>query len=385
MTSGSERSVRPLLEGLTGVRAIAAAWVVIEHFRHPLFALIPRTNGIEPYVMAGFLGVEVFFVLSGFIIAYNYAERFQAFNVTSYRDFLILRVARIYPVHLLTLLIVTALFTGAAVMGIKLSAEAIFGPANVFGNLLMLQALPPFDALNGPAWSIGAEFAAYIAFPVVALWLARLKTPRSAFFSAAAVCAAGLTVMMWVTTTIGSSPTGYEMIWIRISTEFTLGTLLYAGWRHLGARKTGNLWDWLAIVSLVCVLATVAVSGGDSTRGLLALPFIALLVLSCAGATGWVGGLLRSRLMQWGGRISYSVYMTHFLLLMIFGKLLPWDRFENDWIIIRVLLMLAYYAAVVGAGAACYHWVEEPSRKRIRKVMASRQNKRTVRPVESFV
>lgn len=364
---------RPHITGLTGIRALAAAWVVIEHFRDPLFTLIPAFLAVDDYVKAGFLGVEVFFVLSGFIIAYTYADQFECFTWTSYRKFMLLRFARIYPVHLVTLATVLGLVGAAAVSGVNLNSSGGYTLGSFVANLLMLQAVPPFASWNGPAWSICAEFAAYLAFPIVALWVARIRTARAGLLTATAVMVIGATLMFFTATYINPSPTGYELIWLRISIEFTAGALLYAGWRHLGLRQQGPMWGWVAVGAAAGIMIVISTFGGDSAAILVASPLIGVFVLACASATGWLQRFLGSRPMVWGGKISYSVYMTHFILLMMFGKLIPWDAYADSALFMRVGLMAAYYFAVIVTGALCYYVVEEPVRHGIRRVAADRR------------
>ncbi|MFI7579544.1 acyltransferase family protein [Kocuria kalidii] len=363
---------RPQIVGLTGIRALAAAWVVIEHFRYALFGLFPGSRPAARFIESGFLGVEIFFVLSGFIIAYTYAHKFEKFTWGKYRRFMLLRFARIYPVHLVTLLAVLALVVAAAFAGIELNSSEGHTPGNFIANVLMLQSVPPFSPWNLPAWSICAEFAAYLAFPLVAVWVARINSARHGFVAAGAVLVVGAALLLVIAAYVNSSPTGYELIWARISIEFTAGTLIYAGWRHLGTGKQGPWWDWAAGASFLAILVVIYWTNAGSAFVLAAVPFIGVFVLSCAGATGLVGRFLGSRLMVWGGKISYSVYMTHFVLLMVFGKLLPWEAFVDGSLVARVGILGGYYVAVIIAGAVGYYLVEEPARQAIRKIVEAK-------------
>jgi peptidoglycan/LPS O-acetylase OafA/YrhL len=180
--------------------------------------------------------------------------------------------------------------------------------------------------------------------------------------------------MLLVGSFLTPSPTGELMIWFRIAFEFTAGCCLYAGWRWLGDRQTGRWWDIVGILALVTLVVALAFTNqGEGVAPLATLPLIALFVLACAGATGVLARLLGSRLMLWGGRVSYSVYMTHFIVLMVLGELLPPERFADGSFLVRVLVMAGYYVAAVAAGAACYYLVEEPARKGIRALLARRQ------------
>ncbi|WP_411374101.1 acyltransferase family protein [Arthrobacter sp. MPF02] len=359
-------AARPLLSGLTGIRAIAAGWVVLDHFSKTLFGLFPTTEVAAPWIHGGFLGVEVFFILSGFIIAYQYADRFSTFSGSQYRKFAALRFARIYPVHLVTLLFVAAIAVVSSVVGLRLNLAEGFTPSNFLANLAMLQAIPPFEGFNGPAWSICAEFAAYLAFPALALALAGIRTPSKAFLTSAAVSLVGVASMLLVLPLVGASSTSYPLMWLRIATEFTVGCFLFAGWRLLGDRRFGAGWDVAACVSSAGVGAVLWVTDGTA-YAIASIPLIAVFVLSCAGATGPVGGFLASKPMIWFGRISYSVYMTHYILLLMLGKALPWDRFEAN-LMLSLGYILACAVGVIAAGAAMFYLVEEPGRHLIRRL-----------------
>ena len=100
MTSTSRR---PSLPALTGLRAIAAGWVVLFHYRDDLLALVPGLAPLDTFMRAGYLGVDLFFPLSGFVLAYTYADRLGSFSWVGSRDFIRNRFARVWPVHVLTL------------------------------------------------------------------------------------------------------------------------------------------------------------------------------------------------------------------------------------------------------------------------------------------
>lgn len=359
------------LKGLTGIRAFAAGWVVLEHFLKYIIVLIPQATIVHPWIRPRFLGVEVFFVLSGFIIAYNYADRFSTFSWGTYKKFLELRFARIYPVHLVTFITVVLMIFVASRAGMSLSAGENYTPLSFFSNLFMLQALPGISSWNPPAWSISTEFVAYLAFPLIAAALVWVRTARRGFLVAGLLAVSGVVVMQLVAF-VNDSPTGPVMVWLRIVFEFTMGCFLYAGWRHLGSRRFGAGWDWAAFGALGGIAVVVWLVGAEGSVALVTVPLIALLVLACAGATGPIGRILSTRVMLWGGRVSYSVYMTHFLLLMVLGDTLS-EHFSSASLPIRMAIVGVYLGGSVIVGATCYYVVEEPSRKLIRRVIARKK------------
>jgi peptidoglycan/LPS O-acetylase OafA/YrhL len=180
---GRQRSFRSpeQLASLTPLRGIAALWVVIFHFCWYFPGVHPeRYTGA---VYKGYLAVDMFFVLSGFVITHVYKEGF-AHRVTGrrYREFLKARVARIYPLHITVLLLFVATATAerAANYALRGSFEPIplLGERSLGGllaNLVMLQGLWARElSWNDPSWSISLEFLAYLLFPLLfpLLWRA---------------------------------------------------------------------------------------------------------------------------------------------------------------------------------------------------------------------
>ncbi len=359
------------IHALTGIRAIAAVWVVVEHFRYELYGLFPAAQRVDWWIDSGYLGVEVFFVLSGFIISYNYAGGFSAVATRrSYGEFLLNRFARIYPVHLVTLMAVALLVLAASVTGIILSSDGKYTPLSFVANVGLFQVAPGVAAWNGPAWSISVEALAYVAFPLVALWLAKFVRPRSAALAATCWLLAGTGLMMAVRE-VSSSPTSPGMALLRIATEFVAGALLWKAW-SLAQEPQSPRWDVVAGAAFLLTVGCLAALPDGEGLGLLTTPIIAVFVIACAGAVGPIGRLLSSGPMIFGGKISYSLYMVHFIVLMMAGKLAPWENYDDSSVVVRVGLLAAYYLTCLLAAMACYFLVEEPARKAIRSATSRR-------------
>jgi peptidoglycan/LPS O-acetylase OafA/YrhL len=159
---------------LTSLRGLAAWWVVLFHMRALLAPWLP--GPVLAFLGAGNIAVDLFFLLSGFVIYLNYAERLESGRVSA-KEFLFRRFARIYPLHLLILL------------GFLLyvSAALLFGSARIedenfdyfVASLFLVQNWGFTDALkwNVPAWSISTEFAAYLLFPALLAIFAPWRRP----------------------------------------------------------------------------------------------------------------------------------------------------------------------------------------------------------------
>lgn len=351
------------IPSLTGVRILAAAWVVIAHFRYEMFGLFPETEIVRSFIEGGYLGVEVFFILSGFILSHNYAGRFHRVAWPAYREFLVKRVARIYPVHAATFIVVAGMVAAAAIFGVKLNSEGTHNPINFIMNAAMLQALPPAFAWNAPAWSISAEMGAYVVFPFLAVSVMRVKSRKALILLAAGAIAFTLIGLLAVEQLGDYSPTSYASIWLRISGEFAAGCFLWRFWHEF--TTPGRIFDVLAIVGAVGACGMLLLQEGSTATDFFALPFIALLILGCAGAAGPVQRILASAPLVYGGRISYSLYMVHYVVLMAGKKLLPWGDYEDRNFLIRAGVLAAYFVVSFSLAALVFHLVEEPSRRRI--------------------
>ena len=109
---------------------------------------------MERWAVSGTVSLDVFFLLSGFIISYNYAEQFATFSRNAYRRFLVNRFARIYPVHFLTMIGGVILVVGAVSTGVELDHPVHHTPLSFVWSVLLLDGIMHVPAYNPPAWSV---------------------------------------------------------------------------------------------------------------------------------------------------------------------------------------------------------------------------------------
>lgn len=148
-----------MLNNLTGLRFYAAFWVFLYHF-FPVYTDLPKVDLLE----VGYLGVDVFFVLSGFILTYVYYGKFfvNKISIKDYYNFIIKRFAKIYPLHfILTLIFIPLLFVGKYVF--HQDALKVY-PNTLINNFLLIHAWGTTShySWNFPSWSISAEWFAYL-------------------------------------------------------------------------------------------------------------------------------------------------------------------------------------------------------------------------------
>jgi len=189
MSKEMERGKQQLL-ALTGMRFLLAFWVVVYH-QLPAEEHLPTGfplfwESASSFLHTGYSAVSVFFVLSGFVLAYNYNLELTAVQPRLQR-FLTARFARIYPAYAIALLLLLPLGAYRFFMGIRTPDDRW----SLLMGVLLLQAWVPKTALtwNFPAWSLSAEAFFYLCFPYLGLLLARVRKAQSIFLLMIAVWA----------------------------------------------------------------------------------------------------------------------------------------------------------------------------------------------------
>jgi peptidoglycan/LPS O-acetylase OafA/YrhL len=344
--------IRPL----TSLRFFAAMWVVLFHYWAKL------TPTAEPALVAkGYLGVELFFVLSGFILCHVYLDQVGDGRFR-YGGFLWARLARVYPLHLATLIGVGAMAIGAGLVGFAID-PAILSWRSLPANLLLLQAwgLAPEAGWNHPSWSISAEWFAYLSFPVFAWAALRLKAKP---WIAMALAAALLSVLYAAFEALaGFSLTQATIAWgaLRIVPCFALGCAAHLLWRAQPL-KTVSAATAATVATLMAAVGLIVAGSGDAPVVILFGALIVCLAsLSSAGSK-----ILGSRILVYLGEISYAVYMVciPWMLLFVNGaaKLLNLPGDQLPW-----PLWMVFFASVVPVAALAHHLVERPARDAMRR------------------
>ncbi len=344
---------------LTSLRFFAAAWVVLYHYW-------PNLGARPALVAKGYLGVELFFVLSGFILSHVYLDS-VADGRFRYGGFLWARLARLYPLHLATLAAIAVVALMAQAAGHVFDSNVLNLPS-LPANLLLVQAwgLAPQAAWNHPSWSISAEWFAYLLFPLFAWPALKLaKRPWLAVIGAFAALALSYTVFQALA---GFPMTEANIRWgaLRIVPSFAFGVALNLVWRRGAAnRRSGPLVG--AAVSLVGILACAQIGAPDALMvALFGGLILSLAALAKAGENSGGGGLL-----VYLGEISYSIYMVciPWQLVFVNGLAATIHVQKNSLPLGLWLIMLA---GLLPLAAASYHLVERPARRRLRSLSLSR-------------
>jgi peptidoglycan/LPS O-acetylase OafA/YrhL len=360
--------VKTELRALTSIRGVAAWFVVLFHIRLSIAGLPAPVAAV---LAKGYLAVDFFFLLSGFVIWMSWSERLRAGGVAAIPEFLKRRIARIWPLHLFML-------GFGALLALLLVATGRDAPhfplAELPLHVLLLQNWGFTSALswNDPAWSISCELAAYLLFPLLVLSIDWRRVPTPAILAA---IAALLVLLHTVFAMRGETTLGLDIPrlgLIRCVLEFACGTAIGALWQRW--RET---WRLPAIACAAAVLVLLAGWIAGPLPETIAVPAaFAALLLALALTAGKPGNPLEGRAVHYLGEISYATYLGHFLLWFAFKLVLV-----SDARAVAPPLIALYLALVLASSAALYHWVERPAQRRVNGLTLRRP--RRVQPAGS--
>lgn len=382
------------IKALTGLRIIAAVWVVLFHFRPLLQLASPQlSDTLAPVLDRGAQGVDLFFILSGFVLTWNYLERMgETFSVRATVHFLWLRLARVWPIYLVTmhLALLWVIFT-LHVGHVPTEDLSRFTAISYVRQVLLVQLWfePFFDGTSwdGPAWSISAEWLAYLLFGVLVLAVYRMMRVTSARGLAILAIIASLPPLLLLLAT-GEFYSPWS--WLpRIVMQFTAGALACAAVRKISptdsARRAAGYCSALIIAAMVAILYhfdSHPISGLYDSGGLVDVLFVPL-VMALAIGIGSLPALLSTRAMVYGGQISFCLYMVHELVhtswnwaAKQFDIVLDEGATEAKWMVCGLLVAATLLSMLL------FHAVEEPGRHWMRRMIGARPESAQVTPAE---
>lgn len=349
---------RANLPALTGIRGIAAWYVVLFHIR------VGAETQLGPTVTAilakGYLAVDLFFLLSGFVLWLNYADRLRGRGAGAGILFLGRRLARIWPLHVFILGWTVAFAVVLALTG-RMSPER-YPWTELPLHLLLVQNWGFTDALswNEPAWSISCEWAAYLLFPLLVAAVDWRRFPTGGLLLVIALLATALHLVMTAggATYLGADIPRFGLA--RALTEFAIGTILCALWQRWKERPRIPLIATSAIVALL-VPAMIAGALPETLAGPITLAAMLMIVaLTASGPRNPLGW----RWIHYLGEISYSTYLVHVMLHILFKIL-----FVSDPANVPLPLLGLFLILVLLSSAALHHLVERPAQRAINRAI----------------
>ncbi|MFZ4121328.1 MAG: acyltransferase family protein [Caulobacterales bacterium] len=362
MSSGGDGG-REVFASLTGLRFVLAVWIALYHV---ISLYGPETLGHHPLIMLGSARVDVFFVLSGFVLAHIYAVRTG--GSFKFWPFLQARIARLYPLHVLGLLMLLGAVGAAYVLGRGADASA-YTLEGLLANLFMLQAtaIPGSGQWNFPAWTLSAEFFAYLLFPAF-IAIAVMFRGRPLLFLAWCLALVAVIGGLWPLLGNGRLTEATQVMGI---VRGACGVLV-----GVAARYAFGAVKWSPGLALGTAVLGAVIAGGAAVleAPLWCMSFGgALLIAGLAGLDRLaVKTPLGTPLMQSLGDMSYALFVLHvpvFVLLTRAMGMVGWSG-ELGWLSGSFLMVMAMAVAVMAN-----RLIEEPARLAIRAWKPGRKPK----------
>ena len=410
MTTAESAGRRPDVPALTGLRFLAAFAVLLAHGLAATVANNAPPQGAVYWLMqASGFGMTLFFVLSGFVIHYNYAGLVTVGGLRGIAAFLWARFARLYPLFLLMMLVYVLVSQRhvAYWTGRPEEINAIFQALPYF--LLSIQSWiyklidggSLIDAIRGgspPTWSISTEWFFYLAYPLIAWLILRARSPAVILVVVCIWCVlwTSFSTGLWNRTpqidtwAIGRfGPIAgvqnhedsfvrwllYISPYLRIG-EFVLGAItaqLYVALRSRNVTRRENAFGgalfWAAAVSVLLVnyleySPDVAMTIFRKMNMNFALaPSVALLVFCAARYQGAASRLLTSRPAIALGEASYSIYLVHSIVLISAVKLTGGVAHGVAYNVMELIVLMTI---VVAISLVLYAYYEAPARRLLR-------------------
>jgi peptidoglycan/LPS O-acetylase OafA/YrhL len=370
-------------DALTGLRGVAALWVALFHAAATVFPGLHLPPVVSRLIGSGWLAVDLFFVLSGFIMAHVHLRDFAGLEPQPIRGFLKLRIARVYPAHLAAMLCwlpILAYAAWRAPGSLSEGVSASYNPQTFAYGVLLLNGwgLPHSQGWNLPSWSVGSEWFAYLCFPFVALGLHRVPGVVANLVIGLAILAA--CVVLAIVVNKGRQymlPESFTLV--RVVSEFAMGICTYRIFSALRGRAS---LAWLAPASICVALMLAALPHHPMLDAVFILSFACTVLGLAFGAAGPTG-ILAGPMLTYLGRISYSLYLIHALVIVIFRQVMsPFGELGQGASFAAAALFLF---AATAAGALLYVLIEEPMRGYLRSVWIMKRRTGAVAQIESSV
>ncbi|AZA84718.1 hypothetical protein C1637_18200 [Chryseobacterium lactis] len=320
------------IKSLTGLRGVVALWVTFFHF----FSF--KNNLIESIIGKGYVAVDIFFVLSAFLLTVSYSEKFKVLNFKGVQTFYKKRVNRIYPVYIISVIVIALFFVEVSKTKFLINAALI----QCFFN--------PNYLLNIVYWSLSTEWICYLIFPFLLCFVVRYKI-RGEILIIASLALRFILPYLPDTLHIGSDvpmqigksskyldiPYGLNSL-VRTISSYLLGMGVVTV-SAIKIKKDGY-FIYIAIILSVLLLYT--------TRGLFFIPLLSAFIIKILyeGGQSFVKTFLESKAIYMLGNISYSLYIIHYIVRKQYVVLVD-IMFLNNLLLISFSLILSYFSYIL--------------------------------------
>lgn len=367
MKSNAEETSGMRLKSLDSLRGLASLGIAF-FWHYKLFSLQYFTANPEMqpgfrifkwFYLCGWNLVDFFFVLSGFVFMHVYSQKITAGEVKE-RDFFILRLSRLYPLHIITLLMVASVQYFRLLNGMGFHACGINDLYHFILNALFMQSgfFQSGESFNGPSWTLSCEMLAYILFFYI-------------------LTKSGKPLLLFVICIL----TGFSILQMRLDipvfnhqtakmlTGFFIGCITYK-LNNLVAGMTKQsrlkLFTGICIFLGIVIFLTYKVGyteffgQWDRVMPMLIYPLSIILTLNLR----YLNLALTVRPLTYLGDISYSIYLMHFPVLLILATFMPMAGIVPDYA--GWTSMLTFMITTILLSVVSYHFAEKPLQKYIR-------------------
>jgi len=384
ITAESVRNEVGYIPAIEGLRGIAVLWVVLFHyvvvrsgqFADPLVASVDASSITKIIVRNGFLGVDLFFLITGFLLTLPWFKHAaQARKPPSVREFYVRRARRILPAYYVQLAILFFVCVPLLTPDLWRTARD-FVLGNLALHVLFLHYTTPYSSasltVNGPLWTLALEMQYYLLLPLIAVWFLRAPYIAAIVFLLIAVIWKTLALhdlapLISLYGTIGARwNLPEENLRHFAGTQlpgylghFALGILCGRAWLANRAATPGRAWAILlgvlagcSVLGLYAVLAGAASWLGEQGWILIPLAMAVAIWAAISRRPAWGHGLFGAAPLAFIGRISYSMYLYHLPLLYLFNKYAPAT--------LGGFAFPCYFGVLLATSTTSFHFIERP-------------------------
>lgn len=340
------------IKALTSMRGIFALWVVLFH----MLVQSPIPAPQMWLVSRGYIAVDFFFMLSGFILAGAHSAEFGVLHFRSYLRFIARRAGRLFPLHWAVM--------ATVLIGLAATSSPMPWRGTVLREALLVHrwigVYAPRVSINGPDWSISTEWAANLLFPlfILAFLRSQLRALLAAFTSVIAL----FYVVYAHGWTLNAGGPGSGLPLLRCFSEFGIGVLIYR-YRARGRWFSSDK----CLIALAVTTAILLSFDGTDIFVALGLP---LLIAGVVANQGIVSSGLTVGPLHWLGRVSYSIYLTQLPLISI-AKMISAAVTPNSGIA-TVVYCITAFVLILFVSEFAYRWIERPCQVGIKKFLQQR-------------